>query len=266
MRIRIVFSFAAGLMMALWHQSAWAAPQILAVLATGEAIPFTCGRGVCEADLSTFCLQRDRPAPDFGTVYRPAGPGAVTLVLRGANGGERRIPAAEHVVFSENRGYTSASAKMPESVLAKLGAVSAAIEVGTNASLAPLARSGDPDPLTAEEIAMAVGPLRALGTKVVDESAHADAARVIATMINLLPPEDRVDTERRAALWRDVAGSTPSVVPDGSGLYRARTVYDGCLEAIAEPSVFSMRSCLEMQHDHLMRDLNGSYWKAFVGS
>lgn len=40
----------------------------------------------------------------------------------------------------------------------------------------------------------------------------------------------------------------------------------GCIDAIAEPSAFSMRSCLETRHDRLMRELNVDYWNANVGS
>jgi hypothetical protein len=40
----------------------------------------------------------------------------------------------------------------------------------------------------------------------------------------------------------------------------------GCIGAIAEPSAFSMRSCLETRHDRLMRELNVDYWNAKVGS
>ncbi len=188
MRIRILFCFAVALAAALPHKSALAAPQILAVLASDAGIPLTCTEGVCAADLSAFCLQRDRPAPDFGTVYVPAAPGAFTLVVTDANGGERRLPAAEHVTFMEHRGFTAVSARMPEDALAGLGAVSAAIEVGADASLVPVPRAGDPDPLTADEIAHAAGPLRVLATRIVDGSPDAEAARLIASMANALPP------------------------------------------------------------------------------
>ena len=112
MRIRILLSFAAGLIVASPHAGALAAPQILAVLATDTGIPFTCADGVCEAELSAFCLQRNRPAPDFGTAYVPAAPGVFTLVVTDANGEERRLPAAEHVAFFEHRRYTAAELEL----------------------------------------------------------------------------------------------------------------------------------------------------------
>ena len=89
-------------------------------------------------------------------------------MLRDANGGERRLPAAAHVAFLQNRGYTAVSASLPEPALARLGTVSASLEVAADATLLPVPQRGDPDPLTAEEIALTVGPLRALGTRMVD--------------------------------------------------------------------------------------------------
>ncbi len=129
MGIRTFFWLAVGLVVAVGHQSALAAPQILAVLATGNGIPFTCTGGVCQAELSAFCLQRHRPAPGYGTAYEPAARGAFTLVVRGADGGERRLPAAGHVAFLQHRGYTAVSARLAEHVLAELDGLSASIEV-----------------------------------------------------------------------------------------------------------------------------------------
>ncbi len=266
MHIRILSWLAVGLMAALAHNGALAAPQILAVLASDAGVPLTCAEGVCAADLSAFCLQRDRPAPDFGTVYAPAAPGAFTLVVTDAKGGERRLPAAEHVTFKEHRGYTAVSARLPENVLAELGAVSATIEVGADASLLPVPRSGDPDPLTADEIAHAAGPLRTLGTRVVDSSPEAESARLIAAMANALPAEDRASPERIGTLWSDVAGDGRSQAPQRPGLIGAKSAYDSCVGALANHGTFSMRSCLEQRHDQLMRELNDDYWNAFAGS
>ncbi len=266
MGIRTFFWLAVGLVVAVGHQSALAAPQILAVLATGNGIPFTCTGGVCQAELSAFCLQRHRPAPGYGTAYEPAARGAFTLVVRGADGGERRLPAAGHVAFLQHRGYTAVSARLAEHVLAELGGLGASIEVNANASLLPVPRISDPDPLTTDEIAHTVGPLRALGSQVVDATPDADAARTLAAMINLLPPTDRVSAERRAALWSEATGPDPLAETKDPGLSRARMEYDGCIDAIEETRTFSMRSCLESRHDHLMRDLTDDYWNANVAS
>ena len=266
MRTGFVFSFAAGLVLAAAHHGALAAPQVLAALATDGGIPLTCADGVCEADISTFCLQRNRPAPDVGATYTPAAPGAISLVVTDATGAERRLPAEAHVVFEERRGFTAVSARLGEDVLAALGAVSARIEVGANASLVPVPRKGDPDPLTAGEIARAVGPLRTLGSRVVDGSADAKAARVVGRMVNALPRKGRVGPARRAALWEEVTGEEGIDATESPALSRAMAEYDWCTESIEGFRFNSLRHCLELRHDRLMRDLSIDYWNANVGS
>lgn len=266
MRIPLPFWLAALLLAALPHKSALAAPQILAVLSSDAGIPLTCDGRVCEADLSTFCLQRERPAPDVGTAYAPAAPGAFTLVVRDAKGGARRLPAAEHVRFSQQRGYTAVSARLPQHALAGLGAVSAAIEVGADASLVPVPRGGDPDPLTADEIAHAAGPLRAVGTRVVDSSPEAESARLVASMANALPREGYLSPEHLGTLWNDMAGDARFQALQRPGLAGAKSAYDSCVGAVTEHATFSMRGCLERRHDQLMRELNDGYWDAFAGS
>ena len=266
MRPGFIFSFAAGLVLAAAHHGAGAAPQVLAVLATDGGIPLTCAEGVCEADISTFCLQRNRPPPDIGTAYAPAAPGAFTLVVTDADGAERRLPAEPHVVFVERRGFTAVSVRLREDVLAALGAVGARIEVGANASLVPVPRQGDPDPLTAGEIARAVGPLRALGSRVVDGSADAKAAGVLGRMVNALPRSGRVGAQRRAAVWEEVAGEEGIDATESPALSRAKSEYDWCRESISGFRFDSLRHCLELRHDRLMRDLSIDYWNANVGS
>ncbi|MCH8092527.1 MAG: hypothetical protein IIC57_09300, partial [Proteobacteria bacterium] len=137
MHIRLPFWLALGLFAALAPGHATAAPQILAALPSESGIPFTCAEGVCVAELSTYCLQRDRSAPQFGDAYEPSSPGAFTLVVTDASGTERRLDAADHVSFIEGRGFTVISARVAAEALTRLGAVSARIGVKANASLLP---------------------------------------------------------------------------------------------------------------------------------
>ncbi len=86
MRMRYISWLGAGLIAALASHGALAAPQILAVLGTDGAIPLICADGHCQADISTYCLQRDRLAPDYGTAYVPAATGSFTLDLGQVSG------------------------------------------------------------------------------------------------------------------------------------------------------------------------------------
>ena len=261
MHIRLPFWLALGLFAALAPGHATAAPQILAALPSESGIPFTCAEGVCVAELSTYCLQRDRSAPQFGDAYEPSDPGAFTLVVTDASGAERRLGAADHVSFVEGRGFTVISARVAAEALTRLGAVSARIEVKANASLLPVAVIGDPDPLTPDEIARAVGPLRQLGARVVDASPEAEAAGVIGALANASPRRGTVEPDRREPLWRQVTGGAQS-----SGQALARSTYDGCLAAYDGHQAFSFRSCLETRHDALLRDLSVEYWNVGAGS
>ncbi len=266
MRMKQSFWLLVAVFASLAPGRAVAAPQILAVLAAEVGIPFACDNGLCQADLSTFCLQRHRPAPAYGTVYDPTSPSVFTLVFRSADGVERRLPAADHVAFVQHRGFTAIAARFPAQLLEDQGAVSAALQVGPDAVLLPRPVAGDPNPLSTEEIAFAAGPLRALGSSIVDASPAGATARLVSTLINLLPPEGRVAATRRTALWREMLETGAPGRSDGAVLSRTRAEYEICLEAIAAPRVVSLRSCLEMGRDRLMRDLNGDYWNAEVGS
>ena len=266
MHIRLPFWLALGLFAALAPGHASAAPQILAALPSESGISFTCAEGVCVADLSTYCLQRDRAAPEFGAAYEPSDPGAFTLVVTDASGAERRLGAADHVSFVEGRGFTAISARVAAEALTRLGAVSARMEIAANASLLPVAVIGDPDPLTPEEIARTVGPLRHLGARVVDSSPEAEAAGVIGALANASPRRGTVEPDRREPLWRQVTGGNWAAGAQSPGQARARSVYDGCLAAYDGHEAFSFRSCLETRHDALLRDLSVEYWNVGAGS
>ena len=266
MHIRLPFWLALGLFAALAPGHATAAPQILAALPSESGISFACAEGLCVAGLSTYCLQRDRPAPEFGAAYEPSDPGAFTLVVTDASGAERRLGAADHVSFVEGRGFTVISARVPAETLARLGAVSARMEIAANASLLPVAVIGDPDPLTPDEIAMTVGPLRRLGARVVDSTPDAAAAGVIGALANASPRYGTVAPDRREPLWRQVTGGNRPAGAQSPGQALARSTYDLCLAAYDGHAAFSFRSCLETRHDALLRDLSVKYWNVGAGS
>ena len=68
MRHLFIFIFAIVVVVAGRSQ---AAPQILGLIATnGAATPLHCKGDVCEAQFSTFCLQKARATPPAYTPYR----------------------------------------------------------------------------------------------------------------------------------------------------------------------------------------------------
>ena len=99
--------------------AAQGAPQILGLIASNGAVPLTCAKDACTAELSSFCLQRERPVPPAGTAYSPVG--AVTLVLTGADGTRRTLAAAEPLRFESERNYTAVVVSLPAETYNMMG-------------------------------------------------------------------------------------------------------------------------------------------------
>lgn len=251
----------AGLLMtAMPLASAFAAPQILALLETDGPAPLNCEGGKCSAEFSGFCLQKERPDPKFGDRYRAEG-GDLTLVVTDGTGGIRKLPAGDYLDISTLRSYTAVRISLPEEVMRELGAVSVALEIGESVALVPIEAGDDGDPQTEADIALALGPQRALGQTIMQQSAtERGAVSLTSKLINALPP-GRADDETRAGLWERVIAPNLSAFP-GESISRASSIYRRCLAKVEEGSFFNMRDCLEIGHDALMLDLNVKYWEA----
>ncbi len=261
MTIRLMTAGLAGLLMATIPLSgASAAPQILALLETNGPAPLFCEGGKCSAEFSGFCLQRERPDPKPGVRYRAEG-GDLTLVMTDASGVTTRLPGGDYLEITTRRSYTAVEISLPQSVIDDLGAVSVALEIGERVALVPTTIVGDSDPQTEADIALALGPQRALGQKIMRQSAaEAGAVTLTSKMINALPP-GRTDDETRNGLWDRAIAPNAAAFPRES-VSRASSLYRRCLGKVEEGTFFNMRDCLEIGHDALMLDLNVKYWEA----
>jgi hypothetical protein len=234
-----------------------AAPQILAVLETAEPVPLTCVNGVCEAEFSTMCLQRGRAMPRPGTAYAPADPRNIVLVIRRADGSTARIAGHRRLGFSVPRTYVSVTATIDAAALAELGAVSAAVEIGPLASLVPVPTPGDTSPITAEEVARVTGVYRMAAERAVRRQRETiGAARITRRLANALVSNPTPTNAERKDLWDRIATATPA----GTGVQKARDVFDTChdyAEALGEEG---FRGCLQYRHDYLMQRINDIYW------
>ncbi len=240
-----------------------AAPQALGLLATLTPVPLDCSNGKCQAELSAFCLQRDRDIPDPGAAYRVVGDG-LALIAVSPDGTVHRLPGAPHLTVTSVRGYTAVTVTVEKSALVALGAVRAAVVVGPKVTLAPIAVAGDPAPQSDLGIELASGPLRELADRVVDNGGpEVGAVRLANSMINALPPHDRVPAVVAGRLWRGVVETHH---PEASALAIADEVYEGCRRRVDRGFNFKLRNCLEQEHDRLILDLNLRYWQAIVGS
>lgn len=266
MERRVIFGAAFAALFAAHATPASAAPQILAALPVQSGIDLTCEDGLCAAQLTTYCLQRERPAPGMGTAYVPAKPEHFTLVLQGDNGNEVRVPAGEHMRFIENRGFMSVAASIETGRLRTLGASRARIVVWEGASLIPVAQAGDPDPLTPEEIAYVTDSLRDIGKGLVDDTPEAGSAQLLAKLNAALPAEGAVGAGGFKAMWKQAIGDDVPLPPGGPALSGAEKAYDECMIGRPGYGYGSLKRCLEFKHDDLIRDLNIDYWDAQPGT
>lgn len=243
-----------------------AAPQILAALPMESGIELACADGVCAAQLTTYCLQRERPAPTMGKAYVPATKEHFTLVLTSADGGEVRLPASEHMSFIENRGFMSVAASIEMGRMKTLGAQSARIVVWEGASLIPVPEENDPNPLTSEEIEFVTDSLRIVGQDYVDNRPEAGSAQLLARLNAALPAEGLVSAKTFGGMWQDSIGDELSFPASGPALNGAEKAYEECAGRASTYMVGGLRRCLEFQHDNMIRNLNVDYWQNQPGS
>jgi hypothetical protein len=239
-----------------------AAPQILGVMASDEPVPLFCSDGECRAEVTAFCLQQERPVPPDDTAYEPVGGGPITLVLKRADGSTFSLDAAGEVNLVSRRGFTAVAIAAPETLLARHGAVAAAVEIGPNVTVTPVPVAGDPKPQSDEEISLASGPMRRLASDRLEQGSAAIAARLTERLINALPPQDQETAEVRSGLWNTTLGATSA---NSAAVALARQAFDGCQSALASGYTRSMRHCLELQHGALLIERNEAFWREAAG-
>jgi hypothetical protein len=237
-----------------------AAPQILGLIASAQPVPMTCVNGTCTAELSAVCLQQHRPTPSTGTVYRPAKGTQIALTVTASNGEKRRLEIAPALSFESLRQYNAVKVSLPEATVRQLGGGEPSLSVPPMASLVPVAVEGDPEPLSAAEIARYTGPLRGAAERAFErDSDRVNATRILNQMVNRLPEGgDRAGTEDVEPLWqRTVDDRATAQTKD----YLKRAVKD-CREALRTGVLPGLRSCLSYQHDYLSGENTNNAWQA----
>lgn len=240
--------------------AAFAAPQMLGLVASNTPVPLNCENGTCIGQFTAFCLEQDREVPKSGTPYRAVDTGKMTLVLTTEDGRTVEIPAGDRLHYTAGRGYSNVNITLDTATLKDYRPAKVALFVGRNMSLVPVPQVGDTTAHTPAEIAHKAGPMRKLGSRVVDGAGStADGARTLNEMINKLPRTGRMQPGERASAWERTIGAKPSAL-SASGMTVARSRYEICQRKVAEGRFFSLRSCLEVQHDSIMSRLNKRYW------
>jgi len=236
------------------------APQILALIETPAPVPLACEVASCRAELSAFCLQQASQAPGHGTPYVVAGSGSLDLILRDAEGKQRRVPAIDHLEIASVRGYAAVSVGLSRQRLTALGATSALVAVGKEVSLLPRSLAAERDVTRDPDVALATGTWRRIGSQVVEAGGAAiDAVRATNALINLLPGHDPTRQDSSDALWRTaVAGTMANADP--AGLAVARSVLDECTQRLRYLGAETVQMCLQLRHDVMMEGLTREYW------
>lgn len=260
------FSIAGLALTAVWAFGAGgasAAPQALALVATGSEVQLNCEAGHCAAEFSTFCLQPNRLSPIRGTDYQLADAGAVQVTATTHDGRSLSLPPAEVLTFTSARNHVAMRIGVSPEHVGRLGLKSVSISVGENVTVTPTPRAGDGDPIGEAEFAIATGPLRELGSRIVDNNRERmAAARITSMLINKLPADD----DRRAGAARDLWNSTVTAARTNAlytvGEKIAKRAVDLCDFAVKRKMYGSLRRCLQSEHDVLVNILNSDYWKA----
>jgi len=111
--------------------------------------------------------------------------------------------------------------------------------------------------IVAEEVARVIGaPRMATESAVRHEGETIGAARITRCLVNALAANPLPTNAGRKDLWDRVATDTPT----GTGVQKARNVYNTChdyAEALGEEG---FRGCLQYHHDYLMQGINDIYW------
>ena len=254
-----------------------AAPQALLVVATGDDLQLFCERGECAAEISTICLQQERPVPLPGTHYtviedpqdQSRVEPALTLIGHTADGRAVALPAAGTLDIIAERGHSTVKLSVPRTVLHRFGLTRLTVRVARHVVLAPEVAGGDPTQ-TEADLALVRGPLRRVAEQVLtSRSEQVAAARVVGTVINLLPRERGTSRAERDAVWRQALGIRATENSDeisDAGLGQARRAYKICLGIGSAAMGFGgganddYRDCLGVMHDELINTINNVYW------
>ncbi len=243
-----------------------AAPQPLGLVLTIEPAPLQCDKGKCSVVLATFCLQQERLPPGPGDQYVAAPGTVVTLTVTRAGGSRETRDATTLLRFVSYTGYSTITASISE---AALGAdvASAALEVGPKATLLPVPVVGDLKPLTDDEIALAMGPLRQKGEELFDKAnARSDANRIVARAISVLPEHWREDgAVAHDQAWSQALASPGRGFTEG-GVALGRQMFAACKNTVQQSLRWALRTCLERRLDEQQREINEEYWQQQAGS
>ena len=234
-----------------------AEPQILGLIASLEPITLQRQRGECGAEFTAYCIERKRRPPSQGAVYSIHDPSTLTVEGVRENGEIVLFDASEVLNIASARGRSAVRMGVPAKFLKTFGLASLRVTVGDMATLIPEPNPDACTPHTALDISLAVGPLRMVSARIIDQGGdRVFAARQTARLINALPQGGRTSETRRDAVWQTVALSTAT-----PGYTMVEAGFERCYR-VTRSGMMSLRQCLGSLHDRFISKLNVEYWKA----
>ncbi len=241
-----------------------AAPQALALVETGGTIDLACAGATCSAELTSFCLDSSRISPPKGTEYELATEGLVQLVGTTPDGRSISLDAGQVARFVSQRRHLAVRVSIDRAKLKSYGLTHVSVHVAAHAALLPLPTRADPTAIGKAEADLFTGPLRKLGSQIVDSnSSRMQAARITSRMINLLP--DRGSKRNQVEpMWRraTTAAAAPGKPLTPEARDKARGALELCRYVTSVNRRISLKKCLQEKHDGLVDYLNQQYWKA----
>jgi hypothetical protein len=167
-----------------------------------------------------------------------------------ADAGDLRVTA--------HRGHTAVKISVPARLMWERDYASISVAVGKKVSLVPDPVIGDKNPLTEQDIALAIGPLRDAGDRIVDgASRQVAAASILSGISSRLTASSYPDKNELESLWTQAVGKSG----DGGALAMARSRFEECTEAY-HTGILPLKQCLGSRHDMLVGGLNNEYWDA----
>jgi len=238
-----------------------AAPQALALVATKGKTVLNCSGSECSAEFSAFCLQADRTSPTRGTAYHLVGDGAIKVTGITDAGDTVDLDTSAVLRFHSLRTHVAVRISVPQETLRRRGLKGVSVVIGDNVTLAPAAVASDGNPQDKVGLAAAAGPLRGVGTRIVDSnSGRMAAARLTSRMINDLEANPAPPTNVTQTLWTRTVGDSPNASADAQRM--ARGALELCQFAVEQRGIGEIKGCLQQHHDKFVDFLNGHYWKA----
>jgi hypothetical protein len=238
-----------------------AAPQALALVATQGSTTLICDGAQCAAEFSAFCLQKDRASPPRGTPYQLVGGGALKLVGTTREGKTKTLDPVSALAFHSLRTHVAVRVAVAETALRRHGLTAVSVEIGENVTLSPIPVMGDANPQDEIGMAAAAGPLRAVGTRIVDSNGdRMAAARLTSRLINDLNAKPLPNRDVARTLWTRAAGKNAQASAAANRM--ARGALNLCQFAVERRGIGEIKGCLQQHHDKFVDFLNANYWKA----